>query len=310
VIEAHHLTKRYSKTLAVDDLSFEVNEGQVTGFLGPNGSGKSTTMRMIMGLDRPTSGSATINAKQYASLRFPLHVVGASLDAGALHPSRSARNHLEWIADSNAIPRQRVLDVLGQVGLSEVGHRRAGELSLGMAQRLGIAAALLGDPAVLIFDEPVNGLDPEGILWVRHLLKSLAHEGRTVLVSSHLMTEMALTADHLVVIGRGKLLATGKVADFIEQTSGHHVHLVSPDADQLSTLLQQHGATVIAGEGGLDVTGMDAANVGVLASGAGLTLYELSTTQASLEDAFLELTRDHTEFRESKTATTPLVVTT
>jgi ABC-2 type transport system ATP-binding protein len=303
MIEARHLTKRYSKTVAVDDLSFQVQVGQVTGFLGPNGSGKSTTMRMIMGLDKPTSGSATINGEQYANLRFPLRVVGASLDAGALHPSRSARNHLEWIADSNRIPRQRVDDVLGQVGLYEVGHRRAGELSLGMAQRLGIAAALLGDPTVLIFDEPINGLDPEGIIWVRRLLKSLANEGRTILVSSHLMTEMALTADHLVVIGRGKLLATGRVKDFIEQTSGHHVHLVSPDASKLGPLLEQHGATVTpATDGSLDVAGMDAANVGIVASGSGLTLYELGTTQASLEDAFLELTRDHTEFRVGETA--------
>ena len=298
MIEAHNLTKRYAKTVAVDDLSFQVQSGQVTGFLGPNGSGKSTTMRMIMGLDRPTSGTATINGQRYANLRFPLRVVGASLDAGALHPARSARDHLEWIADSNTIPRARVDAVLAQVGLTEVSHRRADELSLGMAQRLGIAAALLGDPEVLIFDEPINGLDPEGILWVRHLLRSLAREGRTILVSSHLMTEMALTADHLVVIGRGKLLATGSVAEFIERTSGHHVHVVSPDASALVSLLEQKGATVIhADDGALDVTGMDAENVGIITASAGFTLYELTTTQASLEDAFLELTRDHTEFR-------------
>jgi ABC-2 type transport system ATP-binding protein len=306
MIEVQHLTKKYSKTTAVSDLSFEVQSGQVTGFLGPNGSGKSTTMRMIMGLDRPSSGVATINGSPYEKLRFPLHVVGASLDAGALHPARSARDHLEWIARSNKIPQSRVEEVLAQVGLSEVGQRRAQELSLGMAQRLGIAAALLGDPQVLIFDEPINGLDPEGILWVRRLLKSLAHDGRTVLVSSHLMAEIALSADHLVVIGRGQLLATGKVSEFIERYSGHHVHVISPDSAKLAALLQQRGAVVSATEvDSLDVTGINAHDVGIIVANAGLTLFELSTAQASLEDAFLELTRDHTEFRVDEVTKVP-----
>ena len=219
MIEAQNLSKHYGKTLAVDDLSFSVGAGQVTGFLGPNGSGKSTTMRMIVGLDTPTSGAVTVGGHTYGSLRFPLHEVGALLDANAAHPGRRARNHLNWLADSNKIPRSRVDEVLGIVGLTDAARRRAGELSLGMGQRLGIAAALLGNPAVLILDEPINGLDPEGILWVRHLLRSLATEGRTVLVSGHLMTEMALTADHLIIIGRGHLLSSGPVADFIEQSA-------------------------------------------------------------------------------------------
>ncbi len=244
MIDARNLTKRYGATLAVDDLSFSVEPGRVTGFLGPNGSGKSTTMRMIVGLDAPTSGAVTVAGRAYGSLRFPLHEVGALLDANAAHPSRSARNHLNWLADSNKIPRSRVDAVLGVVGLTDAAHRRVGELSLGMGQRLGIAAALLGDPAILILDEPINGLDPEGIVWVRHLLRSLATEGRTVLVSSHLMTEMSLTADHLIIIGRGRLLSSGSVADFIEQSAGHHVKVVTPDADALVVLLRDKGAVV------------------------------------------------------------------
>jgi ABC-2 type transport system ATP-binding protein len=229
VIEVSYLTKRYGSILAVDDLSFTVAAGQVTGFLRPNGSGKSTTIRMIVGLDAPSAGQVTVAGWSYGRFRFPLREVGALLDASAVHPGRTARNHLVWLADSNEIPRARVDEVLGIVGLTDAARRRAGELSLGMGQRLGIAAALLGDPAVLIFDEPINGLDPEGILWVRHFLQSLAAEGRTVLVSSHLMSEMALTADHLIIIiGRGRLLATGTVADFIERSEGHHVHAQSP----------------------------------------------------------------------------------
>jgi len=297
VIEVSHLSKRYGAILAVDDLSFTVAAGQVTGFLGPNGSGKSTTMRMIVGLDAPSAGQVTVAGRSYSQLRFPLREVGALLDAGALHPGRTARNHLVWLADSSEIPRARVDEVLGIVGLTGAAHRRAEELSLGMGQRLGIAAALLGDPAVLIFDEPINGLDPEGILWVRKLLQSLAAEGRTVLVSSHLMSEMALTADHLI-IGRGRLLATGTVADFIERSEGHHVHAQSPDADVLLGLLRQKGATVTAdGPGSLSITGMESRDVGIIAAQAGLTLYELATQRASLEDAFMELTHEHGEFR-------------
>jgi len=298
VIEATHVSKRYGETLAVADLSFTFAAGQVTGFLGPNGSGKSTTMRMIVGLDAPTGGHVTVGGRRYADLRFPLHEVGALLDAGAIHPGRSARNHLTWIADSNAIPRRRADEVLAMVGLTDVARRRMGGFSLGMRQRLGIAVALLGDPAVLVFDEPINGLDPEGILWVRELLRSLAAEGRTVLVSSHLMTEMALTADHLIVIGRGRLLATGSVADFIERSGGHHVRALTSDPGALASLLRDKGATVTAdGEEGLSITGLECRDIGILAASAGLTLYELSTQRASLEDAFLELTHEHRDFR-------------
>ena len=298
MIEAQQLTKRYGTTLAVDDLTFTVAAGQVTGFLGPNGSGKSTTMRMIVGLDAPSAGRITVAGRGYGRLRFPLHEVGALLDAHAVHPGRSARNHLVWLADTNAIPRRRVDVVLAMVGLTEVAHRRAGTFSLGMGQRIGIAAALLGDPPVLIFDEPINGLDPEGILWVRRLLRSLADEGRTVLVSSHLMAEMALTADHLIVIGRGRLLASGSVAEFIERTSGHHVRVVTPQAPGLATLLREKGATVTAnGAEELSVKGMECRDVGILAAGAGLTLYELSAQRASLEDAYMELTHEHADFR-------------
>ena len=298
MIRAENLTKHYGATQAVDDLSFTVEAGQVTGFLGPNGSGKSTTMRMIVGLDGPTSGTVTVGGRGYGSLRFPLHEVGALLDASAAHPGRRARNHLNWLADSNKIPRSRVDEVLGIVGLTEAAHRRAGELSLGMGQRLGIAAALLGDPAVLILDEPINGLDPEGILWVRHLLRSLAGEGRTVLVSSHLMTEMALTADHLIIIGRGRLLSSGSVAEFIERSGGHHVKVVTPDAGALGALLRDKGAIVVVDAPQvLSVEGLESRDVGMLAAGAGLTLYELSTQRASLEDAFMELTHEHAEYR-------------
>lgn len=301
MIEAVHLSKRYGSTLAVDDLTFTVASGQVTGFLGPNGSGKSTTMRMIMGLDAPSGGQVTVDGRRYAQLRFPLHEIGALLDASAAHPGRSARNHLRWLADANAIPRRRVDEVLGQVGLTEVADRRAGAFSLGMGQRLGIAAALLGDPKVLIFDEPINGLDPEGIVWVRHLLRSLAAQGRTVLVSSHLMTEMALTADHLIVIGRGQLLATGSVAEFIERRAGHHVRALSNDPAALGALLRDKGANVDAdGTEGLLVTGLEARDVGILAASAGLTLYELSTQRASLEDAFMEMTQEHAEFQTTQ----------
>jgi ABC-2 type transport system ATP-binding protein len=298
VIEAQHLSKRYGNMTAVNDLSFTVAPGQVTGFLGPNGSGKSTTMRMIVGLDQPSSGQVTVAGHPYGQLRFPLHQLGALLDADAIHPGRTARNHLLWLADSNAIPRRRVDQVLDRVGLASVARRRVGTFSLGMGQRLGIAAALLGDPGVLIFDEPINGLDPEGILWVRQLLRALADEGRTVLVSSHLMSEMALTADHLIVIGRGSLLATGSVADFIEHSAGHHVQIETPDYAVLATLLRDKGAVVTTdGSEHLSVTGIESRDVGILAAAAGLTLYELSTQRASLEDAFLELTHEQADFQ-------------
>ncbi|BEP14119.1 ATP-binding cassette domain-containing protein [Acidothermaceae bacterium B102] len=298
MIEASHLSKRYGQTLAVNDLSFVVGSGQVTGFLGPNGSGKSTTMRMIVGLDAPSSGAVTVDGQPYGQLRFPLRRVGALLDANAIHPGRSARSHLTWLADSNAIPRRRVDEVLSIVGLSDAAHRRAGQFSLGMGQRLGIAGALLGDPDVLIFDEPINGLDPEGILWVRHLLRSLADEGRTVLVSSHLMSEMALTADHLLIIGRGTMLAAGPVAELVERSSGHHVRVLTPAPEILGDILRAKGATVVTdGPEGLSVTGLEARDVGIIAAAADVTLYELSTQRASLEEAFMELTRDHAEFR-------------
>ncbi len=298
MIEVVNLSKAYGPTLAVDDLTFTVAAGQVTGFLGPNGSGKSTTMRMIVGLDTPTSGQVTIDGQTYRQLRFPLHEVGALVDAHTAHPGRSARNHLLWLADANRLSRTRVDDVLGMVGLSDVAHRRAGTFSLGMEQRLGIAAALLGDPQVLIFDEPINGLDPEGILWVRHLLRSLADEGRTVLISSHLMSEMALTADHLIIIGRGRLLATGSVAEFIERSSGHHVHALTNNPTALGALLTAKGATVAAdGAEGLSITGIESRDVGILAASAGLTLYELTTQRASLEDAFMQLTHEHADFQ-------------
>jgi ABC-2 type transport system ATP-binding protein len=255
-------------------------------------------LRMIVGLDVPTAGRVTVDGRSYRQLRFPLHEVGALLDAGAVHPGRSARNHLVWLAESNRLSRSRVDEVLGMVGLTEVAHRRTGTFSLGMGQRLGIAAALLGDPQVLIFDEPINGLDPEGILWVRGLLRSLAGEGRTVLVSSHLMAEMALTADRLIVIGRGHLLATGSVADLIERSSGHRVRASTNDPGALSALLQAKGATVTTvGTEGLVIGGLECRDVGILAAGAGLTLYELATQRASLEDAFMELTHEHADFR-------------
>jgi len=297
VIEAQHLTKRYGPVLAVDDLTFDVDAGQVTGFLGPNGSGKSTTMRMVLGLDAPTSGHATVAGRRYQDLRFPLREVGALLDANAGNPGRTAANHLRWLADSNAIARSRVDEVLGIVGLADVAGRRIGTFSLGMRQRLGIGATLLGDPSVLIFDEPVNGLDPEGIIWVRRLLRSLADEGRTILVSSHLMSEMALTADHLIVIGRGRLLSTGSVAEFIGRSSAHHIRALTPERDRLARLLRENGATVEdVGPEELAIEAMACRDVGILAAGAGLTLYELSP-QASLEDAFMEATHEQSEYR-------------
>jgi len=297
MIEARGLTKRYGSTLAVDGLSFEVRPGRVTGFLGPNGAGKSTTLRLIMGLDAPTAGSVTVDGRRYAEHHRPLYDVGAVLEAGAVHPGRSAYNHLWFLAQSNGIPRRRVDEVLDVVGLSPVAGKRAGGFSLGMGQRLGIAAALLGDPAVLLFDEPVNGLDPEGIVWFRNLARSLAAEGRTVFVSSHLMSEMALTADHLIVIGRGHLIAESSVAEFIQRDPHGFVRVTSPQRDRLAQLLAAQGATAQIGpDGALAVTGADAAAIGDLAAANGIALHELCTQQATLEDAFIELTRDSVEY--------------
>jgi ABC-2 type transport system ATP-binding protein len=303
MIEVEGLTKRYKDTVAVDDLSFAIRPGQVTGFLGPNGSGKSTTMRMIMGLDAPDAGHARINGVPYRQLGIPLREVGALLEAKAIHPGRSAFNHLRYLAASNDLPTARVDEVLGLVGLTEVARKRVGTFSLGMGQRLGIAAALLGDPGVLLFDEPINGLDPEGILWVRNLLKGLAAEGRTVLVSSHLMSEMALTADHLVVIGRGRLLSTGSVAEFIAESSQQFVRVRSPRADDLQRALVARGATVAReADGALTVSGLTLEVIGDVAGAAGAYLHELSLQSASLEEAFMEMTRDSVEYRGELTA--------
>jgi ABC-2 type transport system ATP-binding protein len=303
MITAHSLTKRYGDTTAVNNLTFEVPPGEVTGFLGPNGSGKSTTMRMIMGLDIPTSGSALVGGRPYAELAWPLREVGGLLDAKAFHPARTARNHLRWLAVTNDIPLRRVDEVLDQVGLTSVANRRAGKFSLGMSQRLGIAATLLGDPGVLLFDEPVNGLDPEGIRWVRHFLRSLAAEGRTVFVSSHLISEMALTAERLIVIGRGRLIAETSVADFVARSGGSRaVRLVTPDLTQFSVALTAIGATVAADGGSLTVEGMTAPEIGDLAARDGLRVHELTPIAASLEDAFMELTQDEVDYRPSTMA--------
>ena len=291
VIEATGLSKAYGPTRAVDDLSFEVRSGVVTGFLGPNGSGKSTTMRMIMGLDRPDDGSVTVDGRRYRDLRWPLREVGALLEATAIHPGRSAYNHLLGLAQSNDIPRGRVDEMLALVGLEGVARRKVGKFSLGMGQRLGIASALIGDPGVLLFDEPINGLDPEGILWVRTLLQGLAGEGRTILVSSHLMSEMSLTATDLVVIGRGRLIAETTVDDFIASNTVATVLARSPDPDRLAAALGAAGAAVTRrADGALLVTGLDAASIGDAAHAAGVALHELSPVQASLEEVFMDLT--------------------
>jgi len=289
----------------VDDLSFDVKPGQVTGFLGPNGSGKSTTMRMIMGLDRPDAGQTTVNGVTYGRLGWPLREVGALLEARAIHPGRSAQNHLLALAQTNDIPRSRVDEVLDVVGLTSVAHKRAGTFSLGMGQRLGIASALLGDPSVLLFDEPINGLDPEGIRWVRNLLKGLGREGRTVFVSSHLMSEMALTADHLVVIGRGRLIAEMPVADFIAQSSQQFVRVRTVQPNEFREAMQSNGATVAQEEdGALSVVGLNAEEIGDIAFDRRLPLHELSPQLASLEEAFMELTQDSVDYRPGAAALT------
>ncbi len=300
MIEARDLTKIYGSTRAVNDLSFTVRSGVVTGFLGPNGSGKSTTMRMVLGLDHPSKGTVTINNKPYNQLHWPLREVGALLDAKALHPGRSARNHLISIAQSNAIPLARVDEVLDLVGLTAVAKRKVGKFSLGMGQRLGIAGALLGDPGVLLFDEPINGLDPEGILWVRTLLKQLASEGRTIFLSSHLMSEMALTATDLVVIGQGSLIAETTVDDFVSSNTVATVEVRSPAIDQLTEVLAAAGGSISAGDGGsILVTKLDAAAIGDASLAAGIALHELSPVKASLEDVFMELTAESTEYQAS-----------
>ncbi len=297
MIEARNLTKHYGKTLAVDDLSFDVKPGLVTGFLGPNGAGKTTTMRMLLGLDHPDRGKATFNGRFYRDLPAPLREVGSLLDPKAWHGGRKAYYHLLCLAQSNGIPGRRVDEVLAIVGLETAAKRRAGGFSLGMGQRLGIAAALLGDPQFLIFDEPVNGLDPEGIAWVRQLMKALAAEGRSVFVSSHLMSEMALTADHVVVIGRGKLIRDESINEFINSSSRGSVRVVSPEVEQLARLLTQAGATLTGGsDGALDVYGLESARIGELAAANGIVLHELTPHRASLEEAYMELTQDSVEF--------------
>jgi ABC-2 type transport system ATP-binding protein len=301
VIEARNLTKHYGATVAIDDLSFDVKPGMVTGFLGPNGAGKTTTMRIILGLDHPNRGQVTVDGKRYRDLPAPLHEVGALLDAKAMHGGRSAYNHLLCLAQSNGIPARRVDDVLQIVGLESVARRRANGFSLGMGQRLGIAAALLGDPAVLMFDEPVNGLDPEGIVWVRNLIRALAAEGRTVLVSSHLMSEMALTADHLIVIGRGRLVRDEGVNDFVESSSQRSVRVSSPRVADLTARLRTAGANVRPlPEEAIEVTGLDAAAIGELAAANAIVLHELTPQKASLEEAFMELTSDSVEYHANR----------
>jgi ABC-2 type transport system ATP-binding protein len=308
MIEARDLTKRYGDKTAVDHLSFAVEPGRVTGFLGPNGAGKSTTMRLILGLDHPQSGTAAIDGRRYADLATPLRVVGALLEARAMHTGRSAYNHLLFLAQTQGLPRSRVDQVLALVGLTDVARKRTGNFSLGMSQRVGIAAALLGDPRVLILDEPVNGLDPEGILWIRNLMKQLASEGRTVFVSSHLMNEMAVTADHLIVIGRGKLISDCSTEEFIERSSDKFVLVRSPDSARLADLIAAAGGKAEpqaepegngngAGKAAaLRVTGLDAPRVGEIAAAGRLVLHELTPRLASLEEAYMELTSGHEEY--------------
>jgi ABC-2 type transport system ATP-binding protein len=297
MIEARDLTKDYGEKRAVDGLTFTVQPGVVTGFLGPNGSGKSTTMRLILGLDAPTRGDVTVNGTHYRDHAAPLHEVGALLEARSVHTGRSAYNHLLSLAQTHGIPKRRVLELIDLVGLHEVARKRSGQFSLGMGQRLGIAQALLGDPKTVMLDEPVNGLDPEGIHWVRNLLKGLAAEGRTVFVSSHLMSEMALTADHLIVIGRGKLIADTSVDDFVARASQKVVLVRSPEVARLRNALAGAGATFEpADRGALEVHGLTAEQIGDAAAAAGVALHELTPRQASLEEAFMNLTRDELEF--------------
>jgi ABC-2 type transport system ATP-binding protein len=308
VIRAAGLTKRYGDQLAVDHADFTVEPGTVTGFLGPNGAGKSTTMRMILGLDYPTSGGVTVDGKPYRALPAPLREVGSLLDAKAVHGGRSAYNHLAYLAKSNRIPLKRVDDVIGLVGLEQVAKKRSKNFSLGMGQRLGIAAALLGDPGTLLFDEPVNGLDPEGIVWVRNLMKSLAAQGRTVFVSSHLMSEMALTADRVIVIGRGQIKADTTMRDFIGQNATTHVRVRSPHAGKLHELMTRSGWRVEVlpdDDGALQVFGVTSDAVGDLAGQNGLWVHELAVVQPSLEEAFMSMTADSVEYHAGMPAAGP-----
>jgi ABC-2 type transport system ATP-binding protein len=297
MIELEGLTKRYGEKVAVNNLTFTVRPGIVTGFLGPNGAGKSTTMRMMLGLDRPTAGDVRIDGRHYDRLKDPLKYIGALLDAKAVHGGRSAFSHLLCLAQSNGIPRKRVHEVLDTIGLTAVARKKAKGFSLGMGQRLGIAAALLGDPRILMFDEPVNGLDPEGIHWIRTLMKSLAGQGRTVFVSSHLMSEMALTADHLVVIGQGRLLADTSMADFIARNSRSYVRIRTPQPERLLDVLHEAGITAVEGGGGaFEVDGEKPERIGELAAQQQVVLHELSPQQASLEEAFMRLTAGSVEY--------------
>jgi len=301
MIEAHQLTKRYGETTAVDRLDFTVQPGTVTGFLGPNGAGKSTTMRMIIGLDAPTSGSVIVNGRRYADHTAPLQEVGALLEAKSIHPGRSAFDHLMAQAYTHGIPRRRVEEVIEMTGLESVAKKRAGAFSLGMGQRLGIAAALLGDPATVMLDEPVNGLDPEGVLWIRNLLTGLAADGRTVFISSHLMSEMALVADHLIIVGRGRLLADTTVDELVEQTHGDSVTVATSDPARLREVLAGPGIEITgrAGSEELQVSGLTAREIGLKARDTGIALFELTAKKVSLEEAFMDLTRDSVEYHGS-----------
>ncbi len=297
MIEAKNLTKRYGDKVAVRDLSFTVGPGRVTGFLGPNGAGKSTTMRLLLGLDHPDRGTATIDGKRYRELTTPLATVGALLEAKAVHPGRTAYNHLLCLAQSQGIGKKRVSEVLDLVGLREVAHKRTGGFSLGMGQRLGLAAALLGDPAVLVLDEPVNGLDPEGILWVRTFMRQLAAEGRTVFVSSHLMNEMAVTAEHLIIIGRGSLIADCPTQEFIERGKKQTVLVRSPNAEELAEAITRAGGAVTRNDDNeLSVEEMDATRIGEIASASGHVLHEVVPQRGTLEEAFMALTRESVEY--------------
>jgi ABC-2 type transport system ATP-binding protein len=302
MIEAMQLTKDYGEKRAVNEISFTVRPGIVTGFLGPNGSGKSTTMRLVLGLDAPTSGDVRVNGKHYREHSAPLHEVGALLEARSVHTGRSAYNHLLALAQTHGIPRGRVDEMVDLVGLHDVARKRAGQFSLGMGQRLGIAAALLGDPATVMLDEPVNGLDPEGVHWIRNLLKQLASEGRTVFVSSHLMSEMSLTADHLIVIGRGRLIADMSVDEFVRKASGERVRVLTPQATRLRELVLGPNVSVTSEEANaLEVRGLTAQAVGEIAAENGIVLHELVPVQASLEEAFMELTAEDVEFKSIET---------
>ncbi len=302
MISLTSLTKRYGQTVAVDNLTFEVNPGIVTGFLGPNGAGKTTTMRLILGLDKATSGTVTVNGQTYRDKKAPMQEIGALIDASAVHGGRSAYHHLLWQAQAGGLPASRVDDVLTMVGLADVAGKKVGGFSLGMNQRLGIASALLGDPPVLLFDEPVNGLDPEGIHWIRSLMQRFADEGRTVFISSHIMSEMEQTADHVLVIGKGHLVADMTMDGFTQRSALSHVKVVTTNAPELSAILTHRGAAVTNGiPNELTITGMDAAAVGLIAFEHGILLNELSSQRASLEDAFMEMTRDSVEYHAETT---------